>query len=325
MTAGPPPAEAVGAPPPLAAPRVSIITATYNRSNVLRIVIETVRRQTVTDWEWIIVGDACTDDTADVVASFADPRIRFVNLGHGYGEQSGPHNEGFRLARARHLAYLNHDDLWLPDHLEVMLEALEATGADLVFPLVETILPGDRSRLLAASPSGRYVPHVYVPPSAWVLRRQLIDEFGPWRSARDCYENPSEDLLFRAWKAGKDMRLVPRLTVVTIPSAPRDRAYARREIRVHEAYARRMREEPDFRERELSALAFGYGAAQFSILPTLALTTRNAIRRGLVALGLRPMAVRRFLQYGRKGAMLNDLRRRRGLAPIDWARRDRSS
>ncbi len=322
MTVELPPTDPAGASGPLAAPRVSIITATYNRSNVLRIVIETVRRQTVTDWEWIIVGDACTDDTADVVASFADWRIRFVNLSRGYGEQSGPHNEGFALARAGHLAYLNHDDLWLPDHLEVMLEALRDTGADLVFPLVETIRPDDRPRLLGASPSGHYMPYVYVPPSAWVLRRQLIEELGPWRSARDCYENPSEDLLFRAWQAGKDMRLVPRLTVLTIPSAYRDRAYARREIGEHEAYAQRMRAEPDFRERELSALALRYGAEQFSVAPTLALTARNAIRRGLVALGLRPMAVRRFLQYGRKGAMLNDLRRRRGLAPIDWAKRD---
>src|SRR5262249_37890681 len=71
------------APGPLEAssvPRVSILTATYNRSNVLRLVGETVRRQTVSEWEWIVVGDACTDNTADVVTSFGDPRIRFVNL-----------------------------------------------------------------------------------------------------------------------------------------------------------------------------------------------------------------------------------------------------
>jgi glycosyltransferase involved in cell wall biosynthesis len=41
-------------------PLVSILTGTYNRSNVLRLVIETVRRQTVPDWEWVIVGDQRT-------------------------------------------------------------------------------------------------------------------------------------------------------------------------------------------------------------------------------------------------------------------------
>jgi len=47
------PTDSGGASEPRAAPRASIITATYNRGNVLRIVIETVRRQAVTDWEWI--------------------------------------------------------------------------------------------------------------------------------------------------------------------------------------------------------------------------------------------------------------------------------
>jgi glycosyltransferase involved in cell wall biosynthesis len=318
MTAGFPPADPGTDLGPSAAPRVSIITATYNRSNVLRLVIEAVRRQTVTDWEWVIVGDACTDDTADVVASFGDPRIGFTNLERGHGEQSGPNNAAFPLTRAPYLAYLGHDDLWLPDHLETTLAALRVTGADFVFPLSETILPGGEARLLGASPSGRYAPHVYVPPSVWVVRRELIAEFGPWRSARDCYETPSEDLLFRAWRAGKDMRLVPRLTAVVIPAAYRPGGYERRDAWEHEALAARIREEPDFRERELSALALRYAAGQFAFGPTLTLAARNTIRQSLVALGLRPMAVRRFLQYGRKGAMLNDLRQRGGLPPIDW-------
>lgn len=305
-------------PSPSPRPRVSILTATYNRSNVLRLVIETVRRQTVTDWEWIIVGDGCTDDSGDAVASFGDPRIRFVDLERGHGEQSGPHNEAFLLARAPYLAYLGHDDLWLPDHLEVTLTALRVTGADFVFPLAETILPKGEVRLLGASPSERYVPYLYLSPSMWVLRRELIEEFGPWRSARDLYEFPSEDLLFRIWRAGKDMRLVPRLTVVVIPASFRTGSYASRESWEHEAFVARMREEPDFRERELSVLALRYGAAQFSYVPTLALVTRNAIRQGLAALGFRPMAVRRFLQHGRKGGMLNHVRRRRGLPTIDW-------
>jgi glycosyltransferase involved in cell wall biosynthesis len=302
-----------------ALPQVSILTATYNRSNVLRLVIETVRRQTIADWEWVIVGDQCTDDTADVVASFADPRIRFVNLEDGYGEQSGPNNEAFRLARAPHLAYLGHDDLWLPDHLEVTLAALRVTGADLVYPLVESILPGE-TRLVGTSASGRYAPYVYVPPSAWVLRRELIEELGPWRPARECHEAPSEDLLFRAWRAGKDMRLVPRLTAVVLPAAYRPGVYARRDSWEHEALVARMRDEPDFRERELSALVFRLGAAQHDVVPGITRALRNGVRQGLSALGFRPMAVRRCLQYGRKGALVNDLRRRRGLPTIDWTR-----
>jgi glycosyltransferase involved in cell wall biosynthesis len=72
---------------PAALPRISVVTATYNRSNVLRYAIESVRAQGFQDWELIVVGDACTDDTSEVVAAFADPRIRFVNRAENAGEQ----------------------------------------------------------------------------------------------------------------------------------------------------------------------------------------------------------------------------------------------
>jgi hypothetical protein len=114
------------------------------------------------------------------------------------------------------------------------------------------------------------------------------------------------------------MRLVPRLTVIVIPASLRVGSYANRDSWEHEAFVARMRDEPDFRERELSVLALRYGTAQFSYVQTLALVTRNAFRQGLAALGLRPMAVRRFLQHGRKGGVLNHVRRQRGLPPIDW-------
>ena len=50
-------------------------------------------------WELWVVGDACTDDTEQVVDSFGDERIHFVNLDRNVGEQSGPNNEGFRRSR----------------------------------------------------------------------------------------------------------------------------------------------------------------------------------------------------------------------------------
>ena len=78
------------------APIVSVVLATYNRSRVLAHAIESVRSSTLTDWELIVVGDHCTDDTAEVVASFDDPRITFINLPQNVGEQSGPNNEGVR-------------------------------------------------------------------------------------------------------------------------------------------------------------------------------------------------------------------------------------
>ena len=106
-------------------PAVSVIIATYNRSQPLRHAIRSVCNSTLSDWEVIVVGDACTDDTAEVVSSFDDPRIRFVNLPSRCGDMSGPHNHVLPLARGRYVAFLNHDDLYLPDHLAKCVAELE--------------------------------------------------------------------------------------------------------------------------------------------------------------------------------------------------------
>lgn len=69
-------------PPPL----VSVIMATYNRSNILPYAVRCVLSQTLTDWELLVVGDACTDDTEAVMGTFTDQRVRFINLPQNVGE-----------------------------------------------------------------------------------------------------------------------------------------------------------------------------------------------------------------------------------------------
>ena len=72
------------------APRVSVIIATYNWATVLPYSIGSVLDQTFTDFELLVVGDGCTDESADVVASFQDPRVHWVNLPRNTGHQAGP-------------------------------------------------------------------------------------------------------------------------------------------------------------------------------------------------------------------------------------------
>src|SRR4051812_4085758 len=112
------------------APAVSIVMATYNRPSVLAFAIRSVLAQDFADWELIVVGDRCADETTALVASFADRRIRYVNLAIKYGEQSGPNNVGIARARVRYVAFLNQDDIWFPDHLRSAVEWMQAAGAD---------------------------------------------------------------------------------------------------------------------------------------------------------------------------------------------------
>lgn len=307
-------------------PRVSIVTATFNRSRVLRHTIAGVIAQRFADWELIVVGDACTDDTADVVAGFNDQRIRYHALPVNVGEQSGPNNAGVSIARGELLAFLNHDDLWFPDHLERLTSAIDRTGADLVYSLIAQVVPGHPPILGCFSPSGRYEPRTFVPASAWLLRRTLADRVGPWRSHRECYQAPSQDWLWRAARAGADTRLAPSVTVVTFPSGYRRGSYASADDSENAGYAARIAGDPGFRERLLTDVALGqaagdpYALSTTAVLPYLSRAARNTVLAALSAAGAPPASVRMFLQSRRRGHVVDALRQVRGLPPLPPAR-----
>lgn len=296
-------------------PVVSIITATYNRSNVLAYAIRSVLWSTFPDWELLVIGDACTDDTEEVVASFDDPRIRFMNLERNIGEQSGPNNEGFRHARGRYIAYLNHDDLWLPDHLEAAVGGIEDAGADLVFTLMLAVNVTEGKTLVGATSTGRYEPYMSVPASSWLLRREVIEEIGPWKFYRECYDAPSQDWLFRAWKAGKELRMVPRMTVVAIQSGRRKGSYAKREFSEHKEYFERMAHEADFREKELTEIVIRYSSrdSRLEVIRWFRRGLFNLFLKSCILVGIHPCSVIAFLRDPRKGAKIDRLRRNRGL------------
>ena len=129
------------------------------------------------------------------------------------------------------IAFLNHDDLWFPDHLERSLSTLKDTGADMVVALTDTISGDGTHRVDGVCSDGRFSPHhgFFVGCSAWVIRRETVDSVGPWRSYRELYTIPSQDWLFRASDGGKDIRVSPWLTLIAITSGTRPGSYAHRD------------------------------------------------------------------------------------------------
>ncbi len=297
------------------APLVSIIIATYNRSNVLYFSIASVLRSRFADWELLVVGDGCTDDTEAVVAPFRDPRIRFFNLEKNFGDQGGPNNEGFRHARGRYIAYLSHDDLWLPDHLDTALRGIEAEQADIVHTLGLAVKGAGRTVIPPAITVGRFIPNAGIPSSLWLARREVLEQVGPWRHPRECYLAPSQDLLLRAWRAGKEIRAIPRITAVIVSAGDRPNVYATRDADENRRCHERMLNERDFVEGELHGVVADHlrREGEISIWIHLRKAGINLLKRAALAFGVTPMELSYYLLYRRKGRYIDLWRRKIGL------------
>lgn len=109
-------------------PTVSIITATYNRAATLGRAIDSVLQQTWSDWELIVVDDGSDDETAAVLGTYADKRIRVHRHERNRGATAAK-NTGFDHIRGEWFTILDSDDEMAPDALEVMLDYARRTRA----------------------------------------------------------------------------------------------------------------------------------------------------------------------------------------------------
>jgi glycosyltransferase involved in cell wall biosynthesis len=107
---------------------VSVILPTYNRLPLLRKAIASVVAQTFGDWELIVADDGSTDDTRDFLEAIGDPRIRPLWLEH-YGDLTSARSAGLKQARGEWVAFLDSDDLWLPEKLALQLGRITAQKA----------------------------------------------------------------------------------------------------------------------------------------------------------------------------------------------------
>lgn len=141
---------------------VSIIMPSFNTGPYIQASINSVIAQSYSNWELIIVDDCSTDETDDVIQQYLyDPRIRYyknvVNSGAAYSR-----NRALREAQGRWIAFLDSDDLWIPEKLELQIQFMEENGY--FFTYTDYMIQHN----------GSWLPYIYTGPDV-VTKKKMYD------------------------------------------------------------------------------------------------------------------------------------------------------
>ncbi|MGK7900452.1 MAG: glycosyltransferase [Hormoscilla sp.] len=104
-------------------PLISVIVPVYNGEKTILQTVESVLKQTFTDFELIVINDGSTDSTLEILSGIQDPRLQVFSYPNTGSNPS--RNRGFAHSSGEYIAFLDADDLWTPDKLEAQLQALQ--------------------------------------------------------------------------------------------------------------------------------------------------------------------------------------------------------
>jgi teichuronic acid biosynthesis glycosyltransferase TuaG len=177
-------------------PFVSVIMPAFNVEKYIAESIQSVIAQTHRRWELIVIDDGSTDATADVVQGFAssDSRIRLVSQQNQ--KVAKARNAGLRQSEGELTAFLDSDDLWVKEKLELQVKALKENAADLVFSdgfVFHDNNVFDESLTFATLVGGFDGAEMYtdlmlmnrIPTLSVLTRRKVLDEVAGFDETRD--------------------------------------------------------------------------------------------------------------------------------------------
>jgi glycosyltransferase involved in cell wall biosynthesis len=170
-------------------PEVSVVVPTYNRPQYLRAAIDSVFAQTFTDWELIVADDGSEGETAAFVTALASrPQVKVLRLAHT-GNPGAVRNAACRAARGEYIAFLDSDDVWLPQKLALQLASLRSrpqrAWSHTAFTVIDEtgeLLTGARSRWWPAVDGWILESLIKMEPviamSSLIVKRRLLEQVG---------------------------------------------------------------------------------------------------------------------------------------------------
>jgi glycosyltransferase involved in cell wall biosynthesis len=156
---------------------ISVILPAYNAGKYIGEALQSILVQTIPVDEIIVVDDGSTDNTKEVVSSFPVRYLYQTNKG-----TAAALNAGIEQASGDYLAFLDADDIWMPQRLYLQLQALEKDPAlDMVFGLMQQFispeLPEEEQRKIEVNTEEVMVG---IHKSAWLIKREAFMRVGPF-------------------------------------------------------------------------------------------------------------------------------------------------
>jgi len=169
-------------------PHLSILLPTHNRCDTLAVAVKSLLAQSFQDWELLVVGDGCSDGTADWIEALQQrhPRVRWFDLPKGPGFGYANRNTALRQARGELIGFMADDDLVLDEHLArqvalmrdpaVQLGAVGSLSVNSDGVMVPTVGPLHDEGYYTAFMAGDN----RLPAATVIHRRAVFDELGLW-------------------------------------------------------------------------------------------------------------------------------------------------
>ena len=167
----------------VANPKVSVVIPSYNRAEDLRRCLRSLVAQSYSNFEVVVCDDGSTDGTGQVAAEFMGALDIRYETAENFGGPARPRNRGIKMARGQYIAFLDSDDWWAPNKLELSVPVLDR-GADLVFHDMYIVKSQTQSefkeKIVSSQPRRPMFPAllctgISIPNSSVVVRKELLE------------------------------------------------------------------------------------------------------------------------------------------------------
>ncbi|MFV8325992.1 glycosyltransferase family 2 protein [Flavobacterium sp. ZS1P14] len=175
-----------------ATPKITVLMPVYNCELYVNAAIDSILNQSCTDFEFLILDDASTDETVSIIKSYKDSRIQLIEkpLNTGYTNSL---NMGLQVAKGKYIARMDGDDISLPERFARQVAYLDAnpevvvcgTSYEILGENKQTVIPESHNAIKLALLKSNCIAH----PSV-LIRKKILDEFS---IIYDASKEPSED------------------------------------------------------------------------------------------------------------------------------------